>query len=152
MNSYKKNRLPNILIALFLIFAANALPQSERHTKSADNGYTLISLEDPIQPYSTSKENYLGSILERYRLTQEKYPEIESLGCKDDIESLQGESKSDEISLEDIVNEINRFYSNSDNMIIPIIFAYCYSIKKIAGTDNKALEDYRQRVLNFCDE
>lgn len=152
MINYKKNRLPDILIVLFLLFTANALPQSERCTKNADNGYNWIKMEDPIQPFKTSKANYLGSILEGYSLTQEKYHETESFGCKDDIEALQSESKSDEISLEYIVHEIDMFYSKRDNMIIPIIFAYCYSIKKIAGTDNKVLEDYRQRILKFCDE
>ena len=152
MNNHRKNRLTNILFALLLIFAENVFSQSERYTKGAENGYTWISLEDPVQFYSTSKENYLGSILERYRLTKEKYPETESLDRKDDIETLQSERKSDEISLEDIVDEIDRFYSSIDNMIIPIIFAYCYSIKKIVNADNKDLENYRQRVLNLCDE
>ena len=140
------------LFALLLIFAANAFAQSERYTKGAENGYTWIRMEDPIQSYNTSKENYLGSILERFRLTGEKYPEIESLGCREDIEKLFSEGKSDEISLDDIVKEIDRFYSNSDNMIVPIIFAYCYTIKKFAGASAKELNVYKEEVILFCNQ
>lgn len=140
------------LTVLIYFFAANAFPQSERYTKGAENGYTWIRMEDPNQFYSTSKESYLSSILERFRLTGEKYPEIESLSCREDIEKLFSEGKSDEISLEDIVNEIDKFYSSSDNMIIPIIFAYCYSIKKYAGARIEELIDYRKQILLFCSE
>ena len=152
MNNYRKNRSTNILIALLLIFTVNAFPQPERYTKGAENGYTWVRMEDPSQFYSTSKESYLGSILDRIRLTGERYPEIESLSCKEDMEKLFIEGKSDEISLEDIVYEIDEFYSMDDNMIIPIIFAYCHSIKKLAGSSIKELSDYRKQVLLFCNE
>lgn len=140
------------LAVLFLIFAANAFPQSERYTKGAENGYTWIRMKDPSQPYSTSKESYLSSILDRFRLTGERYPEIESLSCREDMNKLFDEEKSDEISLEDIVNEIDKFYSSSDNLIIPIIFAYCYSIKKFAGAGIEELNSYKKAVLLFCNE
>jgi len=140
------------LFVLLLIFAANAFPQSERYTKGAENGYTWMGMEDPIQPYNTSKENYLGSMLDRYRLTQEKYPEIASLSCREDMNKLFNEGKSEEISLNDIVKEIDGFYSNSDNMIVPIIFAYCYTIKKFAGVSQEELSNYRKEIFLFCNE
>lgn len=135
-----------------LVFSSSTFPQAERFTKGAENGYTWIRMEDPSRFYNTSKETYLGSILERFRLTGEKYPEIESLSCKEDMQKLFSERKSDEISLEDIVNEIDKFYSTNDNMIIPIIFAYCYSIKKFAGAGEEELNNYREKVLLFCND
>jgi len=143
---------PKYLFVLFLFFAANAFPQSERYTKDSENGYTWISMEDPVQFYSTSKENYLGSILDRYRLTEEKHPEIASFSCRNDMNKLLEEGKSEEISLDDIVKEIDGFYSHSDNMIVPIIFAYCYSIKKFAGASIRELNVYKEEVLKFCNE
>ena len=140
------------LFVLLLFFTANAFSQSERYTKDAENGYTWIRMEDPVKFYSTSKENYLSSILDRYRLTEEKHPEIASLSCRDDMNKLLEEGKSEEISLEDIVNEINIFYTVGENMIIPIIFAYCYSIKKLAGVSTKELKVYKKEVLKFCNE
>ncbi len=85
-------------------------------------------------------------------LTQEKHPEIASLSCREDMEKLSIEGKSDKISLEDVVEEIDVFYSRSDNMIIPIIFAYCYTIKKFAGISMKELNTYKEEVLLFCEE
>ena len=142
----------NYFIILIVLLPITVFTQSDRYTKGAENGYTWISMEDPVQFYSTSKENYLGSILDRYRLTEEKHPEIASLSCRNDMNKLLEEGKSEEISLEDIVNEINIFYSGSENMIIPIIFAYCYSIKKLAGVSAKELNVYKKEVLKFCNE
>jgi hypothetical protein len=143
---------PKYLFVLFLFFAVNTFPQSERYTKDAENGYAWISMEDPVQIYSTSKENYLGSILDRHRLTEEKHPEIASLSCRNDMNKLLEKGKSEEISLEDIVKDINIFYSSSENMNIPIIFAYCYSIKKFAGASAKELNVYKKEVRKFCNE
>lgn len=109
-------------------------------------------MEGPIQMVSTSKETYLSSILNRFRLTQEKYPEIESLSCSKEINELLKEGKSGEISIEDIVNKIDKFYSQIDNMVIPIIFAYCYCIKELAGASIKELNTYKDEVLLFCYE
>ena len=152
MNNNVINKSIKYLFVPFLIFTATVLSQSQRYTKGAENGYTWIRMEDPNQFYSTSKETYLSSILERFRLTGEKYPEIESLSCSDDMQKLFSEGKSEEISLEDIVNEIDVFYSISDNMTIPIIFAYCHSVKKFAGASIEELNDYRKQVLLFCNE
>jgi len=141
-----------LFLTLVIFISINLFPQSGRYTKGAENGYTWFRMEDSIKFYSTSKENYRSSILDRYRLTEEKHPEIASLSCRDDMNKLLEEGKSEEISLEDIVNEINIFYSGSENMIIPIIFAYCYSIKKLAGASAKELNVYKKDVLKFCNE
>ena len=142
----------NYYIVLLVLLPITLFAQSERYTKGAENGYTWIRMEDPSQYYSTSKETYLSSILERYRLTQEKHPEIASFSCKEDMEKLSDEGKSDKISLEDVVEEIDKFYSRSDNMIIPIIFAYCFTIKKLAGVGQEELTNYRKQIFLFCNE
>ena len=144
--------MKNYFIILFVLLPITVFTQSERYTKGAENGYTWIRMEDPSQHYSTSKETYLSGILDRYRLTQEKHPEITSLSCREDMEKLTIEGKSETISLEDVVEEIDVFYSRSDNMIIPIIFAYCYTIKKLAGMSMKELNSYKEEVLLFCEE
>ena len=139
-------------IIAFLFFAVNIFPQSERFTKSLENGYAWLAMDDPALMYSISKENYLSSILDRIRLTNEKHTEIASLSCKEDMKKLSNENKSDEISIEDVVIMMDKFYSQSDNLVIPIIFAYCHTIKKFAGTSSKELDEYRDEVLLFCYE
>lgn len=142
-------RLISILI---FIIAVSVFPQQERFTKSLENGYTWIRMEDPAQHFSTSKETYLSSIFESIRLTGEKNTEIASLGCKEEIEKLYNEGKSDEISMSDIVREIDKYYSQEKNLIIPIIFSYCYLIKKLSGVSIKELDEYEKQIAEFCKE
>jgi hypothetical protein len=85
-------------------------------------------------------------------VTGEKYPEIASLSCKEDINLLLSKGKSDEFSLEDVVKKIDKFYSREENLVIPIIFAYCYTIKQFAGASPKELNKYKEEVLKFCNE
>lgn len=139
-------------ILLFIISTINIFSQSERLTKDMENGYTWIRMEAPVQYYSTNKETYLSSILERIRLTGEKYPEIASLGCKTDIEKLYEDGKSGEISMSDIVRKIDDYYSDENKMLMPIIFAYCYTIKKLSGASKAELAEYEKRVMEFCKE
>ena len=141
-----------MFLILFFFAAVNVFPQSERFTKDAENGYAWNGMEAPAKYYSTSKETYLSSILERYRLTKEKHPEVSSLSCKEDLNKLYAEGKSDKISISDIVDEMDKFYSEEQNMIVPIIFAYCYTIKKISGVSERELANYKNRVLEFCEE
>jgi hypothetical protein len=144
--------ITNFCVITFLLFVVNLYPQTERYTKGAENGYAWLSMDDPALMYSTSKENYLSSILDRLRLTNEKHPEIASISCKEDINKLTEESKSTEISLKDVTIEMDKFYLLKDNLVIPIIFAYCYTIKKFAGVSTEELNNYRDEVLLFCYE
>jgi hypothetical protein len=139
-------------LLIFLICSINLFPQSERQTKGSDNGYAWLAMDDPALMYSTSKENYLSSILDRLKITNEKYPEIESLGCREDINKPSKDGKSNEISISDVVVEIDKFYSVEENLVIPIVFAYCYTIKKFAGASTEELLIYKDEVLLFCYE
>ena len=152
MNNNLLIQIIKYLFASILILITTSFAQSERYTKDAENGYMWLAMDDPNLMYNLSKENYLGSILDRFRLTGEKYPKIESLSCREDIDKLFSEGKSDEYALEDVVNEINRFYSQDSNLVIPIVFAYCYTIKKLAGASTNELNEYKEKVLIFCNE
>jgi len=136
----------------FLLGIVYIFPQDERYTKGAENGYAWFAMDDPSLPYSVSKENYLSSILERLRITKEKHPEVASLGCKEDISNLTKQGKSNEISMRDVVNQIDKFYSEEENLVIPIVFAYCYTIKKLAGAKDEDLKEYKNEILLFCYE
>jgi hypothetical protein len=140
----------SVLIILLLSF--NLFSQNERSTKGAENGYAWLSMDNPALMYSTSKQNYLSSILDRLRITNEKHPEVASLGCKEDIAKLNKQGKSNEISITDVVDEMDKFYSQSENLVIPIVFAYCYTIKKFAGASIEELKVYKNEVLLFCYE
>lgn len=139
-------------LALILSTVSILQAQSERYTKGAENGYAWKTMENPLLIYDDSKYNYLSGMLERFNLLKENYPRIEHLICTDDIKKLQAQNKSDEITLDHIVKAIDKFYSYEFNMIIPIIFAYCYCIREFAGADKNELKKYREEILEFCGE
>lgn len=141
-----------IIFSLILIAAINIFSQSERLTRNLENGYAWVRLEDPVLNFSTSKETYLSSILQRYRLTQEKYPEVSQLGCQNEITKIYQADDSNKMLMSNIVSEMDKFYNEEENMIIPIIFVYCYTIKKIAGLSEADLNDYKKAVLEFSEE
>ena len=140
-----------LFIIIFSV-AVSLLAQSNRYTKGAENGYAWQEMDKPILMFNTSKETYLSSILQRYSLMQERYPELEPLSCGEDINQLLKKGKSDGVSLDDVIKKIDKFYSRSDNLIIPIIFAYCYCIKELAGASVDELNSYKEEVLLFCNE
>ena len=147
-----KVKMSNYLICIVFLIATTLFAQPERYTKGAENGYTWLSMENPGVIYSDAKYNYLSGMLERYRTVDERFPEVEHLGCRSDVNKLLEDGKSNELSLEDIVDVIDKFYSKSENLVIPIVFAYCYCIKKIAGISSEKLKEYREEILEFCGE
>ena len=137
---------------VLLLYSAVGSAQTNRYTKGAENGYSWRAMSNPLRVYNDSKYNYLAEILERYRLLQQNFPEVEHLGCSDKLNDLLKSGESENISLEDMVSKIDDFYIYQENLIIPIIFAYCYRIKEIAGASKDELISYRNEVVEFCRE
>jgi hypothetical protein len=144
--------MSKLIIYLFFLLSAQLIAQNNRYTKGAENGYTWISMEEPNLLVDDSKSNYLSGILERMRLEKQQIPELEDLICNEEFYSLLIDGKSDEISMDDMVDAINQFYGNKENLVIPILLAYCYCIKFFSGMDEKQLEMYREELLEFSNE
>ena len=142
----------NILIILTLTFAICFLPQDKRLTKGAENGYAWNSMGNPHALHDESKEIYLSGILERLRLLKLEKPLIDSLSCREEYFLLLEEGKPGDISMNDMITSIDRFYGDNRNLLIPIVFAYCYNIKKFAGTSKEELISYREKLLAFSNE
>lgn len=144
--------MSNYLIGIILLIASTLFAQPERYTKGAENGYTWISMGNPHLLYDDSKEVYLSGILERLRLLKLTKPLIDSLSCREEYDALLKEGKSGDITMADMITSIDKFYTNSKNLVIPIMFAYCYSIKKFAGVSKENLNSYREKLLAFSNE
>lgn len=144
--------MSNYLISLILLITFTLFAQPERYTKGAENGYAWRAMENPAVAYSDTKYKYLSEMLERNGTINERFPEVEHLGCRNDINKLLEDGMSDELSLDDMVDAINEFYNKDENLSIPIVFAYCYCIKEIAGTSMHKLVEYKNEVLEFCGE
>jgi hypothetical protein len=109
-------------------------------------------MEEPNLLIDDSKSNYLSGMLERTRLEKQQVSELEDLICDEEFYSLLKEEKSEEISMDDMVDAINHFYENKENLVIPILLAYCYCIKFFSGIDEEELEMYRGELLEFSNE
>jgi hypothetical protein len=137
---------------LFLLLSTAALAQENRYTKGAENGYSWQAMSNPLRIYNDSKYNYLGEILERYRLLKQDFPEVEYLGCDEELNELLKSGESENTSLDDMVKAIDDFYDAKENLSIPIIFAYCYCIKELTGLSKGELIKYKNKLLDFCGE
>lgn len=144
--------MSNYLIIIILLIASTIFAQPERYTKGAENGYAWKAMENLGVVYSDTKYKYLSGMLERYGTVGERFPEVEHLGCRMDVNRLLEDGKSDELSLDDMVDAIDKFYNDRKNLVIPIVFAYCYSIKNFAGVSKEELNSYREKLLVFSGE
>ncbi len=143
----------NILIIIITMsFTVCSLAQDKRLTKGAENGYAWNTMGNPLLLQDNSKDIYLSGILERLRLLKLKKPLIDSLSCREEYFYLLEEGKPGDITMADMITSIDRFYSDSKNLVIPIVFAYCYSIKQFAGVSKEDLNSYREKLLAFSKE
>jgi len=140
------------VLGIILLITNSIYSQGERNTRGAENGYTWITMGNPNLFFDDSKSNYLSGILERMRLEKQQIPELEDLICKEEFRKLLEEGKSDEISMDDMVDAINQFYKKDKNLVIPIMLAYCYCIKFFSGMNEEQLESYREKLLEFSNE
>ena len=144
--------MSNYLISIILLITSTLFAQPERYTKGAENGYTWISMGNPYILHDDSKGIYLSGILERLRLLKVTQPLIDSLSCREEYINLLNEGKPGDITMADMITSIDMFYRNRKNLLIPIMFAYCYSIKNFAGVSKEELNSYREKLLAFSRE
>lgn len=141
-----------LIIIITLSFTIYSPAQDKRLTKGAENGYAWITMGNPHLLHDDSKDIYLSGILERLRLLKVSKPLIDSLSCREEYYSLLKEGKPGDITMADMITSIDRFYKDSKNLVIPIVFAYCYNIKKFAGVSKDELNSYRRKLLAFSNE
>jgi len=143
----------HVMIFLAVLISGFVFSQDKRYTKGAENGYVWLTLNQSYNTLTDYKFEYLASMLEnqRYMIKYDNKPKL-PIVCRDDITKLGESNKSEELDLDFMVEKIDEFYSRKENLIIPIIAAYCYCIKDLAGLSIKDLESYRQELLAFSKE
>lgn len=144
--------MSNYLICIILLITPTLFAQPERYTKGAENGYTWIAMGNPHILQDDSKDIYLSGILERLRLLKLTQPLINSLSCREEYDALLREEKPGDITMADMITSIDKFYRDRKNLVIPIVFAYCYSIKNFAGVSKEELNSYLEKLLAFSEE
>lgn len=146
------NTMKIYLILTIILFISSEISAQSRFTKCAENGYSWLAMEESQLPYNNTRYNYLSGILGKNKIMRSNFPGSEHLLCQNEINQLLATGKSESFSLEDVLEKINEFYSIEENLIIPIIFSYCYIIKKEAGLSREKLKDYIEDVNRFCAE
>lgn len=142
-----------LVIFLLVILNSFQFAQYKRYTKGAENGYVWITLNQSYSTLTDYKFEYLASMLEnqRYMIKYENKPKL-PIGCRDDIAKVGESENAEELDLNFMVEMIDEFYTRKENLIIPVIGAYCYCVKNLAGLNLKELENYRQELLAFSKE
>lgn len=142
-----------LVIFLLVILNSFQFAQDNRYTKGAENGYVWITLNQSYNTLTDYKFEYLASMLEnqRYMIKYENKPKL-PIGCRDDIAKVGESENAEELDLNFMVEMIDEFYTRKENLIIPVIGAYCYCVKNLAGLNLKELENYRQELLAFSKE
>ncbi len=144
--------MSNYLISIILLITSTLFAQPERYTKGAENGYAWNSMGNPHLLHDDSKDIYLSGMLERLRLLKVTHTLADSLSCRTEYNALLKEGNPGDITMADMITSIDKFYRDRNNLVIPIMFAYCYSIKNFAGVSNKKLKSYREKLLAFSRE
>lgn len=149
---------PNYLLFSFLFLASttvfaqsrDAQHLNERFTHGAENGYSWLEYAKTSHTVEDYRYNFLASMLDYHRGRKQaglkpKFP----IDCFDDIYKLSEAGRGEEIDLHAMVKLVDKFYSRKDNLIIPILGAYCYCIKSLTDLSEIKLEGYRKELLDF---
>jgi hypothetical protein len=142
-------------VIIFLAVIANSFlfAQDKRYTKGAENGYVWITLNQSYNTLTDYKFEYLASMLEnqQFMIKYNNKPKL-PIGCRDDIAKVGESENAEELDLNLMVKMIDEFYARKENLIIPVLGAYCYCVKDLAGLSSNDLESYRQELLGFSGE
>ena len=147
-----------IILTIALLFLSlqnfaqdmNAQYLEKRYTHGAENGYSWLEYAKTSHTTEDYRYNYLVAMLDyhRGRRLLGLKPRV-PIDCFDEIFKLSDTGKGEELDLHAMVNLVDKFYSSEENLIIPILGAYCYSIKSLTGINVEKLEEYRNELLTF---
>ena len=134
------------------LFSLTILAQDTLYTKGLPNGYAWIAPLSISHPVYGKEESILASIQDRLyteKFNSSKNKQRFPLGCESYIDTLLVMGKSSTINIKDVVKEIDYFYSFKENLIIPVLGAYCISIQKITGISVEEIEMYKRELLEY---
>ena len=150
-----KNKSISIEILLLITFiSTNSFTQinDNYYTKGLVNGYAWSASPSASMLAYTKGESLSNMINIRKGLTEIQRNVSFPLGCEDEVEELLKSNTASNIDLQTIEKMIDEFYTSGDNLIIPVLGAYCCSIKELAGVNADEIEAYRKKLLEFSTE
>ncbi len=149
-----KHTIPTILIVIFSLYSAvDSLAQDTLYTKGLPNGFAWIAPLTLSKNVYGKEESLLESLRQRNymsKIDSSKNDRTFPLNCDEYINKLSSQSTA--IDFKDITKQIDVFYTDNENLIIPVLGAYCYCVKKLVGADAEELENYRQKLLQYSND
>jgi len=137
-----------LFLFLFIILSFTLTAQEKRYTHNSENGYVWITLSQPTNTLTDYKHDYLASLLENQRIKKMSgTKQVPLFNCDEDLKRLDESKQS--IDLDVVVKMMDQFYYRDENLIIPILGAYCYCIKSLTDINVETLEEYRKELLDF---
>lgn len=140
--------MKKLLLLIVLFFLSNSLfAQEEKYyTNYFENGHYWLAHKNHAS-HRASQYSFLNSKLFYYEAKRISERKDYLIDCREELKKLQEQGKSDSIGLETVTFAISDFFSNKENLNIPIIDAYCYCIKEFSGTSKEGLIRYRLKLL-----
>jgi hypothetical protein len=145
--------MKKILTNTLLLLAFSLSAQDKFYTKGLVNGYGWIESNSNNTSFLYSKSESLTEAL-RYRIQMPYQNSMQKnlsfpLDCEDDIITLGKINGSKTIDIDVIVKMIDEFYAKKENLIIPVLGAYCCSVKKLSGVSPEEIEKYRSKLFEY---
>lgn len=119
--------------------------QDNSSAPEAQNGYYWNSLDRRF-PYSNSRLDFLLSILKEYNIIRNITGTDHLKDCRKELTALQESETAENIEIEFIVSELDKFYRNKKNLTVLVSDAYCYTIKTIAGQNDEELNKFLAEI------
>jgi hypothetical protein len=145
-----KNSFQIILIGILCVFSSFSLfAQDKFYTKGLVNGYAWVASPSESMLAYTKGESFSRMLNRRKYQTQIQREVSFPLGCELEIEDLLKSNSSSDIDLQTIETMIDKFYEKKENLVIPVLGAYCCCIKELAGASEEDIEKYRKKLLDY---
>ena len=141
-----------ILTIALSFFTLTILAQEKFYTKGLANGFAWTAPPSASMLAYSKGESLSGMLNRRKYQTQIQRDVSFPFGCDAEVEGLLKSNSSPIIDLQTIEKMIDEFYDNKENLVIPILGAYCCCIKKLSGESFEDIEKYRQKLLEFSYE
>jgi hypothetical protein len=142
-----------ILLTIVLsLFTLSILAQDKFYTKGLANGFAWTAPPTASMLAYSKGESLSGMLDHRKFQTQIQRDLSFPLGCDAEVEGLLKSKSSPIIDLHTIEKMIDKFYDNQENLVIPVLGAYCCCIKELAEESIVNIEKYRQALLEFSSE
>jgi hypothetical protein len=145
-----KNSFQIILLCILCAYSTfNLVAQDKFYTRGLDNGYGWTA-SPTVSKLAYTKSESLSRLLIRRKYQTEIQREVSfPLGCDVEIEELLKSNSSSDIDLQTIEKMIDKFYEKKENLVIPVLGAYCCCIKELSGASQEDIEKYRKELLDF---